>query len=131
MHTHETIKTLLEKNDKAVVRGLFVAQTNHFALGDAKFGESLLNYYTQNGTLTKYQIVAARKLLVRNYLPLLTRTANAAQQVDDFHNEDNARNNEDALAEMRAEMDAETAAERYYERQAEMAYYDQGYHLID
>jgi hypothetical protein len=91
--TKQEIVDLLTVNDKAVARAcvrLFERQTNDernheatihgngigFNKVDAKFLSSVAQFYTQNGSITRTQVLVARKKIVK-YARQLVEIANS------------------------------------------------------
>ena len=90
--TKEEIQALINRNDKAVIRGLLAIydrqtadeketeSTNHhngigFNGCDAEFGSSLATQYREKGRLSQKQIASGRKIIYK-YCGQLTRIAN-------------------------------------------------------
>jgi hypothetical protein len=116
-HTPESIKALLSRNNKAVMRGLeTVKRTCGFSLGGFKFGTSLCDQLAEGRTLSPAQINKAREMLIKSYLPVLARVAN-----------DNEKQREEQARVHQEETEAERGLEEHYERQNELAFIQNGY----
>ena len=124
MYTEQSIQTLLEKNDKAVVRGLlaiYARQTEDeqraettkvhnkigFSAYDAPFMSKMVRFFKQRGYLTIGQIDCVRPTIIK-YRRQLTEIANAKLSKS-LHNEDLEMSNQAAAYEAVQERKAHVA----------------------
>lgn len=73
MNATQIQNAILNGSQKNAHYALTVVAQHNFILGGQQFGESLLNWWENNGDWTNNQHAALKNMLVKNYLPLLVR----------------------------------------------------------